>query len=92
MAIEIHIPTSNSLKDKRMVVRPLLDGARARFHVSAAEVDFHDQWRRALLGFAVVSGRPVQVSATLDHVERFVWSHPELNVIEMTRDWLEFDR
>jgi uncharacterized protein YlxP (DUF503 family) len=59
--LELHVPASQSLKDKRQVVKSLLDGARRRYGVSAAEVGFQDQWQRARLGFAVVAssaGRP----------------------------------
>ena len=41
-----------------MVVKSILDGARHRFRVAAAEVGYHDQWQRAELGFAVVAGTP----------------------------------
>ena len=45
-----------SLKDKRMVVKSIVDGARHRFRVAAAEVGSQDQWQRAALGFAAVAG------------------------------------
>ncbi|MCU1492706.1 MAG: hypothetical protein JWO62_470 [Acidimicrobiaceae bacterium] len=91
LSIEIHIPESGSLKAKRMVIRHLLDGARSRFHVAAAEVEFQDQWQHTRLGFAAVSGQPTQVTEVLDKVERFVWSHPEIAVLSSERQWLETD-
>jgi len=44
------------LKEKRAVVKPILEGARRRFQVAAAEVAYQDKWQRAGLGFAVVGG------------------------------------
>jgi uncharacterized protein len=87
--VELHIGESHSLKDKRQVVRPVLDGARRRFGVSASEIGFQDQWQRALLGFAVVASSVSQATGIMDEVDRFVWSHPELEVLSTDRRWLE---
>ena len=79
--MELHVPLSHSLKDKRAVIKPILEGARRRFGVAAAEVAFQDKWQRAALGFAAVAERPGHVQEVLDRVERFVWSFPEIEVL-----------
>ena len=89
MEVELRIPDANSLKDKRQVVKPLLDGARRRFGVSSAEVAQHDDWRRAVVGFAVVASSASHARSIMDEVDRFVWSHPELEVIAAERAWVE---
>jgi uncharacterized protein len=89
MEIELHIGTSGSLKDKRAVVRHVVETARRRFGVSASEVSHHDRWQRAGIGFAFVAPSPGRVTEVLDRVERFVWSHPELSVLSVTRQWLD---
>ncbi len=86
LQIELHIPTSHSLKEKRAVIKPILEGARRRFQVAAAEVDHQAKWQRASLGFAVVGASPAHVTVVLDKVERFVWSFPEIDVIPSTTD------
>jgi len=87
--VELLVPASQSLKDKRQVVRALLDGARRRYGVSASEIAFQDQWQRARLGFAVVASSAGQASEIIDKVDRFVWSHPEIDVLTTDRRWLE---
>lgn len=91
LLVELHIGTSGSLKEKRMVVRHLLDTARQRYGVAASEVGAQDLWQRAELGFAAVGPDPGQVGRLLDRVERFVWSHPELEVLSCARRWTELD-
>lgn len=86
--VEIRIPASHSLKDRRQVVRSLLDGARQRFSVSAAEVGGQDTWQRATLGFAVVASEARLVDELLDQVDRYLWSHPEIEVVEASIEWL----
>ena len=47
LRVDLHLPASHSLKDKRAVVKTILEGARRRFQVAAAETDHHDRWQRA---------------------------------------------
>lgn len=87
--VDLHLPAVRSLKEKRAVIRPILDGARHRFSVAAAEVDAQDRWQRAGLAFAMVGGSAGHVREVLDAVERFVWSFPEVEVLEVELRWLE---
>ncbi len=89
LEVEIHIPAAGSLKAKRSVVRHLIETARQRHGVSASEVAHHDLWQRAGLGFSVVAPSAGHAERRLDQVERFIWSHPEIQVISVTRHWLD---
>ncbi len=81
LQVELHIPLSHSLKEKRAVVKPILEGARRRFQVAAAEVEFQGKWQRTALGFAAVGGDVDHLTDVLHRVERFVWSFPEVEVL-----------
>lgn len=89
LRITIRIPQSNSLKAKRSVVRHLVEVARHRFGVSACEVAEQDRWQLAVLGFAAVASSARHAGDLLDRTERFVWSHPELEVVDTSRHWVE---
>jgi uncharacterized protein YlxP (DUF503 family) len=91
LEVDLHLPDSGSLKDKRSVVRHLLDTSRQRFSVSASEVDHQDLRQRATLGFAVVAPTAGRVDEILDRVERFVWSDPRVTVLSSARHWLDLD-
>ena len=89
LRIDIQAGTSGSLKEKRAVVRHLLDTARHRYRVAAAEVDHLDQWQIAGLAFAAVGSTGAHVGTVLDSVERSVWSHPEILVLSCSRHWID---
>jgi uncharacterized protein len=88
LTLELHLPEVHSLKEKRAVLRPILEGARRRFSVAVAEVDHQDRWQRATVGLAAVSGSAGHAQDVLDAAERFVWSFPEVDVTASQRDWL----
>ncbi|HET6810475.1 MAG TPA: DUF503 domain-containing protein [Acidimicrobiales bacterium] len=91
LRVELRLPESRSLKSKRALVKPILERARQRFSVAAAEVDHHEQWQRACLGMATVSSTPGHAEEILDEVERFVWSRPDVEIISTERGWLEME-
>lgn len=86
---ELFLAECHSLKQKRAVVKPIVEGARRRFHVASAEVGLLDKWQRAEVGVAVVGNRESHVVEVLDEVERFVWSFPEVQVVAARRSWVE---
>lgn len=89
LTLELRIRGSMSLKDKRTVVKHLVETCMSRFGVAAAEVGYQEQWQRSELGFAAVAGSPGHVEKLLDSVEKYVWSHPGLEVLATGRSWLE---
>ena len=88
LEVDLHIAHAKSLKDKRGVIRSIIDGARHRFHVAAAEVGDENLWQRAQLGFAAVSNNQQHTTEVIDQVSRFVWSFPEIAVLDEERTWL----
>ena len=90
LAIDLHLvqPDIRSLKAKRAVVKPVVEGCRRRFGVSVAEVGHQELWQRAEIGVAVVASSHRQLVDVLDAVERFVWSFPEVEVVSCERTWI----
>jgi uncharacterized protein YlxP (DUF503 family) len=86
---DLHVNDSRSLKAKRAVVKPIVEGLRHRFSVSVAEVDHQDQWQRAAVGVAVVASSHAHLVDILESVDRFVWSHPEVDVLSAERSWVD---
>ena len=70
--LELSIPSANSLKAKRMVLRSVLDRVRARYHVSIVEVGEQDVWQRASVGFAIVTTDRALANSLADQVTRTI--------------------
>src|SRR5687768_11659013 len=70
--VTIHIYESQSLKDKRRVVRSLVERARGRFNASVAEVDHLDSWQVAGIGFTCVSNSGAHADQMLAEIVRFI--------------------
>jgi uncharacterized protein YlxP (DUF503 family) len=91
MQVDLRFSSSHSLKEKRMLVKPIIDGLRNRFDVSVAEVAHLDAWQRCQIGIAMVSGEVGVVEQLGDHVERFTWAAADIEVLRVERHWLDID-
>jgi uncharacterized protein YlxP (DUF503 family) len=74
--VELLIPNSRSLKDKRRVVRSVIDRMRHRFRVAAAEVEDNDVHNLAVLGFAAVSNDARHARSIMSNVLEFLRNSP----------------
>ena len=79
--IELFIPGSLSLKDKRQVIHGLKDRLRRKFNLSVAEVDGQDLWQKAILGMACVSNESSHVSQVLEQALNLIKSMPAVEVV-----------
>jgi uncharacterized protein len=67
---EFFIPDSRSLKDKRQVLRSVIQTTRNRFNVSIAEVEYQDLWQRAAVGVSCVAESIAHCRKVLQEVEK----------------------
>ncbi len=70
--LELHLLESNSLKDKRRVLKSLKDRIRNSFNVAVAEVDPTDLWQSASLGVVTVSNGVRHANGILTKVVNLV--------------------
>lgn len=91
LSIDLHIPASQSLKSKRAVITPIIEGLRHRFRVSVAEIEFQDTWQRARIGVAIVAASDGVLRSVIDDIERFVDAAPDADVLEIQTTWFEED-
>jgi uncharacterized protein len=84
---ELEVLGSQSLKDKRRVVKSLKERLQSRYRVSAAETGHQDVWQRAQLAASVVAGEHRHVSEVLDAMDRLVTGDMRARVISARRSY-----
>jgi len=70
----------NSLKEKRKILRGMLDRIRSRFNVSIAEVDSQDLWQKAVVVAAHVSNDRRHIERTVEQLTEIL--ERECEIIE----------
>jgi uncharacterized protein YlxP (DUF503 family) len=55
LSIEIYLPYSHSLKEKRKRLSGLKDRLKNRYNVAVAELDYHKKWQRTKIGMVTLN-------------------------------------
>ncbi len=76
--IELYIKDSQSLKDKRRVLKSMKTLIHNKFNVSVSEVDHQDSRKYAVLGIAAVSTDKLTVEKLLNKTKSFIESNINL--------------
>jgi len=86
--IEIQIPASQSLKDKRSSVKSIIEKLRQTVNVSVAEVDHHDKWQLAGLAVVTVSNLHSRVQKTQQSVLDMIEERFDVVIVGVQETWL----
>ena len=70
--VEIHVHGSQSLKQKRGVVRSIAQRVRNRFNLAVSEVGGQGTWQRAVLGIAAAGIEAQRVRSVLERAIAFI--------------------
>ncbi|MDP8209003.1 MAG: DUF503 domain-containing protein [Candidatus Electryonea clarkiae] len=88
LELDILIPGSSSLKDKRRVIRSIKDKIRGKFNVSIAEVGYQELHGRTHLGIVTISTSRKDAEERLQALFKIIDSELNTQVIEHKTIWL----
>lgn len=86
--IEFLIYESNSLKEKRHVLKSIIERIKVRFNASVAEVDFNDLWNKSMIGIAVVSNNKNLCESTISKIIDFIDNDERVEIINYYKEIL----
>jgi len=84
--VNLYLPGTVSLKEKRFVLKSLITRIRNRFNVSVAEVDFNDKWQKACLGIACVCNDRRFLDTTLSKVLNLITKEDRTEIIDQVTE------
>ena len=85
---ELEITDGVTLKDKRQVVRSLLDRLRHQLHVAAAEVEHLNSHQFATIAVVTVSNQDAVAHRTLAYANTLMNSEPRVQVMDFRTEML----
>lgn len=85
---ELHFPMAHSLKEKRHILRCVMDRVKAKFNVSIAEVENQDLWQRGTVGVAIVSNDRTLLDQIGQRIEEILSGHEEAQITERSWEYL----
>jgi uncharacterized protein len=82
--LEFHIPGVRSLKEKRRVLKSIIERVKARYNVSVAEIAKQDLWQEAVIGITMISNKKTVIDQTFSGILRFAEGHGEAELVHST--------
>ena len=88
--VSLMIEESQSLKDKRSVLRRIKDRVNQKYNCAIAEVGDPDAWQTAQLGFAVVSNERGFTQSMVQKILQFIDDLALAKVIDDEQDYIDY--
>lgn len=76
--VECFIYTSQSLKEKRSILKGLIQKIRQDFNVSIAEIDYQSLWQRTKLGIVTIANERTYAEKVMQRVLHRIDEYNEL--------------
>jgi uncharacterized protein YlxP (DUF503 family) len=86
---ELHLPHARSLKEKRRVVKGVVERLHERYRVSVMESGFHDLHQRAEVAVAYLAGSESEIDRMAAEMRRLVDDLPEALVSQWDDEVME---
>nr|WP_286725211.1 DUF503 domain-containing protein [Pelotomaculum sp. PtaB.Bin117] len=82
LTVELFIGEVHSLKEKRKVLKSVIDRIKKRFNVSIAEIGEQDIWQRSTLGLSMISNEQAYVHKVFAAVVKFIETQGMLTITD----------
>ncbi|NLX62301.1 MAG: DUF503 domain-containing protein [Tissierellia bacterium] len=80
--VKIMIFESNSLKEKRQIVKSIIGKIQSKFKVSVAEVGLNDSWKTSIIGFACVTNDAVFANQIIYRIIEFIDGDSRVEILD----------
>jgi uncharacterized protein YlxP (DUF503 family) len=80
--IELYLPSVNSLKDKRKIIKSILDRLRNRYNISVAEIDCQDVWQKSTIGISYINSKHSEIDIMLETILNFIKLEKDVSILD----------
>jgi uncharacterized protein YlxP (DUF503 family) len=82
LTIEIYIPYSHSLKEKRKTLNKIKDRVKNKFNVAFAELDYLNKWQRSKIGMVTINTQKNMVDKVFHRIVKEIEENIEGEIIK----------
>ena len=68
LSLEIYLPYSHSLKEKRKRLSAIKDKLRKKYNVALAELEYQDKWQRSKIGVVTLNSQKRMVEKQFQRI------------------------
>lgn len=81
LTVEIYIPYSHSLKEKRKTLNRIKDRLKKKYNIAFAELEYLNKWQRSRIGLVTLNAQKRMVEKILLKIMREIEDHVEGEIL-----------
>ena len=86
MEVTLRASWVHSLKDKRMVVKSIVQKLKNKFNISVAEVENQDIHNTIVIGIVGMCANSAQSDSTMEHIITFIEDNTDAEIIDIQKE------
>jgi uncharacterized protein YlxP (DUF503 family) len=88
LVMDLYLPYSHSLKEKRKRLKGLKDRLKTRYNVAFSELEFQDKWQRSRIGIVTLNSGKQIIEKTFNQILKDVEENLDGEILEINLSYL----
>ena len=76
----------HSLKEKRMIVKSIIQKLKNKFNISVAEIESQDIHNTIIIGIAGICANSAQLDSIMEHIITFIECNTDAEIIDIQKE------
>ena len=89
--IVLHMDEVFSLKEKRHIIKSIIERLKSRFNASVSEVDMNDNWQSAVIGISCISNEAAHADSMMANIVNFIENDGRAILVDYSTEILYVD-
>ena len=82
LTLEIYIPYSHSLKEKRKTLNKIKDRLKKKFNIAFAELEYLNKWQRSKIGLVTLNTQKGMIEKVFQKIIREIEENVEGEILQ----------
>ncbi|TYQ15613.1 UNVERIFIED_CONTAM: hypothetical protein Cloal_2084 [Acetivibrio alkalicellulosi] len=87
----LRIDKAFSLKEKRHIVKSIVERLKSRYNASVAEVELNDVWKSAVIGITCISNKSSHADSMMANMVNFIENDGRAELFDYTTEIIYVD-
>ena len=86
MKVTLRASWVHSLKEKRMIVKSIIQKLKNKFNISVAEIENQDIHNTIVIGIAGICANSAQLDSTMENVISFIECNTDAEIVDIQKE------
>ena len=90
MEVTLRASWIHSLKEKRMIVKSIIQKLKNKFNISVTEIENQDIHNTIVIGIAGICANSAQLDSTMEHITTFIEYNTDAEIIDIQKEDMKY--